>query len=426
MLLDEASIHSMEVLLRHPLMFRPVALVLSLLLGAGEGVLLAQQPPAAAADAGEPDEIKLSADQLDALVAPIALYPDTLLAQCLVASTYPIDVVQAQQWAEKNKNLKGEELSNAAMKEKWDPSVQALVSLPDALKVLSQDVKWTTDLGNAFLAQQGEVMDAVQRMRGKAKSGGKLATNEQMKVETKVVESKEVVVIESANPEVIYVPSYSPTVVYGPAPYPYPPLYYPPYYAGGAWLGFGVGIAVGIGIAGGWGCGWGGGGNNTININNNNNYVKNNNRQNNISNSGNSNWKHNANQRGGAPYGDRATANKYGGGARGDSAGNRQSAGDRSGGSGASASSFDRGGSGSGSRGGSGGSSSFGGGSGAGADRVGNQSVGGGSGGSGFSGSGSGSRGASASSSRGSSSFSGGGSRSGGGMSRGGGGGRRR
>jgi hypothetical protein len=421
MLRDEVSIHSTEVLVRHPLMFRPVALVLSLLLGAGEGVVLAQQPPAAAADGAEPDEIKLSADQLDALVAPIALYPDTLLAQCLVASTYPIDVVQAQQWAEKNKNLKGEELSNAAMKEKWDPSVQALVSLPDALKVLSQDVKWTTDLGNAFLAQQGEVMDAVQRMRGKAKTGGKLATNEQMKVETKVVESKEVVVIESANPEVIYVPSYSPTVVYGPAPYPYPPLYYPPYYAGGAWLGFGVGIAVGIGIAGGWGCGWGGGGNNTININNNNNYVKNSNRQNNISNSGNSNWKHNANQRGGAPYGDRATANKYGG----DSAGNRQSAGNRSGGSGASASSFDRGGS--GSRGGSGGSSSFGGGSGGGGDRVGNQSVGGGSGGSGFSGSGSGSRGASASSSRGSSSFSGGGgSRSSGGMSRGGGGGRRR
>jgi uncharacterized protein DUF3300 len=394
--------------------FQTVAVLLSAFLVCGEGVLLAQQEAAPPAPAEA--EAKLPPEQLEALVAPIALYPDSLLAQCLVASTYPIDVTVAQQWLEKHQNLKGEELSNAAMQESWDPSVQALVSIPDALKVLSQDIKWTTDLGNAFLAQESEVMDAVQRLRAKAKDSGKLASSEQQKVETKVVEEKQVVVIEQANPEVVYVPTYSPTVVWGVGYYPYPPLYYPPYY-GGAWLGFGVGIAIGIGIAGGWGCGWGG--NNTININNNNNYVSHHNRQNNVRNSGNSKWQHNAQQRGATPYGDRATANKYGGSARGDSAQSR-------GGAGASTMDAGRGGS----RGGAGassmdagrgsGSSNFG--SGGGGDRVGGRDISG-SGGSysGFSGSSSGSRGANMSSSRGSSSFSG--SR-GGGMR--GGGGRRR
>src|SRR5262249_10710669 len=144
----------------------------------------------------------------------------------------------------------------------------------------------------------------------------------QQKVETKVVASKQVIVIEPASPDVVYVPSYSPTVIWGAPPYyPYPPLYYPPYY-GGAWLGFGVGIAVGIGIAGGWGWGCGWGSNNTININNNNNFNRNSNRNSNRNQvnprGGNSNWQHNSKHRGGAPYGDRATANKYGGGTRGD------------------------------------------------------------------------------------------------------------
>ena len=372
--------------------FRTVALLVSALLVYGDGILLAQQssssPETAPSDV--PTAPKLSGDQLESLVAPIALYPDTLLAQCLVASTYPIDIMEAQQWLEKNKNLKGDDLSNAAMKEDWDPSVQALVSIPDALKVLAQDIQWTTDLGNAFLAQQSEVMDAVQRLRGKAKDSGKLDSSEQQKVETQVVEDKTVVVIEQSDPEVVYVPSYSPSVVWGVGYYPYPPLYYPPYY-GGAWLAFGVGIAIGIGISGGWGCGWGG--NNTININNNNNYVRNSNLKNNVGNrTGNSNWQHNANQRGGTPYGDRATANKYGGGARGES---------RAGGAGASTMDAGRGG---------------------GGDRVGGREISsGGHSGSGFSGSGGGSRGANMSSSRGSSSFSG--SR-GGGMR--GGGGRRR
>ncbi len=284
-----------------------------------------QQAAAPQAAAGAPESARLTKEQLEALVAPIALYPDPLLAQCLVASTYPLDVVAAQQWLNQNSSLKGEELGKAAEQQKWDPSVQALVLIPEALKRLSENISWTTDLGDAFLAQESEVMNAVQALRAKAMKDGKLQSTEQQKGETKTVESTTVVEIQPASTEVVYVPAYSPTVIWGPMYYPYPPLYYPPYY-GGAWLGFGVGIAIGIGISGGWGwgCGWHGGGN-TININNNNNFVNHYNRNNNINRSGNSNWQHNAQQRGGAPYKARATANKYGGGARGDSMQARQS-----------------------------------------------------------------------------------------------------
>jgi len=306
-------------------------------------------PSSAATSPASAQADTLSADQLDALVAPIALYPDPLLAQCLVASTYPLDIVAAQQWLAKNSTLKGDALATAAEQQPWDPSVQALVSLPDALKVMGENIQWTTQLGDAFLGQETQVMDAVQRLRAKAKDGGKLASTEQQKVETKVVEEKTVIEIQPASTEVVYVPTYSPTVIWGPMMYPYPYMYYPPYY-GGAWLGFGVGIAIGIGISGGWGwgCGWGG---NNITINNNNNYISHHNRQNNVNRTGNSNWKHNAQQRGGAPYKDRATANKYGGGARGDSMQSRQAQAsqrqsqnfDRSRSSGgAGASSFDR------------------------------------------------------------------------------------
>lgn len=329
-----------------------LAAVLSALLAAPVGCSSSDTPPPAqpapAAPSSKPasgadQSTKLTKDQLEALVAPIALYPDPLLAQCLVASTYPLDVVAAQQWLSQNSTLKGDDLSKAAEQQKWDPSVQGLVVVPDALKRLSENIAWTTDLGDAFLAQESEVMDAVQSLRVKAKDGGKLQTTEQQKVETKTVESATVIEIQPASTEVVYVPTYSPTVIWGPMYYPYPPLYYPPYY-GGAWLGFGVGIAIGIGISGGWGwgCGWHGGGN-TININNNNNFVSHHNRQNNINRSGTSNWQHNAQQRGGAPYKDRATASKYGGGARGDSmqarqsqASQRQAQGQRSGASGTS------------------------------------------------------------------------------------------
>jgi hypothetical protein len=329
-----------------------VAALCALLAAPAGLVLAAQEAPAAQAAAAPEESVKLSNDQLEALVAPIALYPDPLLAQCLVASTYPLDIVAAQQWLPKNASLKGDALVEAAQNENWDPSVQALVSIPDALKILSENIKWTTELGDAFLAQQSDVMDAVQRLRAKAKDSGKLASSEQQKVETKTEESTTIIEIQPASTEVVYVPTYSPTVIWGVGYYPYPPLYYPPYY-GGAWLGFGLGIAIGIGISGGWGwgCGWHGGGN-TININNNNNSVNHHNARNNTHRSGNSNWQHTAQQRGGAPYKDRATASKYGGGARGDSpqarqsqAQSRQSQGgfDRGG---ASAGSVDRGGSG--------------------------------------------------------------------------------
>ena len=219
----------------------------------------AQQPATASTPA--PAATKLPADQLDSLVAPIALYPDALLSQTLVASTYPLEVVQLKQWLDQNKTLKGKALADAAQKQDWDPSIQALAGLPEVVKQLADNIKWTTDLGNAVLAQQSDVMDAAQRMRKKAKDAGNLKSSDQQKVETKVIESKSVVVIQQASPEVVYVPSYNPVVVYGPPVYPYPPIYYPPvgYYAAGMAISFGVGVAMGAFWSGGagWGCGWG-------------------------------------------------------------------------------------------------------------------------------------------------------------------------
>jgi hypothetical protein len=165
--------------------------------------------------------VRIPPDQLDSLVAPIALYPDPLLAQVLAASTYPLEIIQAQQWLATNPGLKDQALADAVAKEPWDPSVQALVALPEVVKRLAGDIRWTTDLGNAFLAQQNDVMDAVQRMRAKAQEKGTLKSTEQMKVETKVAESKKVIVIEQADPQIVYVPSYDPVVVYGPPVYPY-------------------------------------------------------------------------------------------------------------------------------------------------------------------------------------------------------------
>lgn len=282
-----------------------------------------QQPSAAAEEAP-----KIPNDQLDSLVAPIALYPDPLLAQALAASTYPLELMQLKQWLDKHKDLKDKALTEAVAKQPWDASVQAMAALPDAVKQLTDDIGWTTDLGNAFLAQQADVMDAVQRMRAKAKDTGNLKSNEQMKVETKVIENKSVVVIEQSNPQVVYVPSYNPTVVYGPPAYPYPPITYPPpgYYAAGMAISFGVGMAIGAAWGGGgwgWNSNWGGG-NNNININRNNTFVNNSNRQNVSGNRTGNSWQHNPQHRGGAPYGNKTTANKFGGTARGDSMSSRQ------------------------------------------------------------------------------------------------------
>lgn len=408
----------------------------------------APQPFEQQAPAAEEQAPKIPNDQLDSLVAPIAIYPDPLLAQVLMASTYPLEIIQLQQWLAKNQGLKDKALVDAVEKQDWDPSIQAMAALPDVVKRLADDIQWATDLGNAFLAQQSDVMDAVQRMRGKAKDAGNLKSNEQMKVETKVVESKNVIVIEQANPQVVYVPSYNPTVVYGPPVYPYPPVYYPPpgYYAAGMAISFGVGLAMGAAWGGGWCCNSGWGSNNNVTINNNNNFVNNSNRNSNRQNinnsgnrnsgnrnSGNSSWQHNPQHRGGAPYSNRATANQFGGTARGDSTASRQAnarqnqgqsgarqqpgASNRSAGAGSGNLGANRAGSGPGAS-QTGASRGAGG---AGGDRVGNRSVSpsssGSSRGGGFGGGSGGGSAARASSSRGSSSM---------GASRGGGGGGRR
>jgi Protein of unknown function (DUF3300) len=275
------------------------------------------QPSSSSAEAS-----RIPSDQLDSLVSPIALYPDPLLAQTLAASTYPLELMQLHQWLARNSGLKDKALADAVARQPWDPSIQAMAALPDVVKRLTDDIQWTTDLGNAFLAQQSDVMDAVQRMRHKAEGTGNLKSTPQQTVETQVIQNKEVIVIEQADPQVVYVPSYNPTVVYGAPVYPYPPIYYPPagYYAAGAAISFGVGMAMGAAWGGGWG--WGAGwGNNDININNNNNFNRNANiNRGNVSNT----WQHRAEHRGGAPYRDRATANRYGGTARGESLASRQ------------------------------------------------------------------------------------------------------
>jgi hypothetical protein len=317
--------------------------------------VVASSPPSATSQSSD-QAPKIPPDQLDSLLAPIALYPDALLAQTLAASTYPLEIIQLQQWLARNPGLKDKALADAVAKQPWDPSIQAMAGLPDLVKRLADDIQWTTDLGNAFLAQQSDVMDAVQRMRKKAQDNGNLKSGEQQKVETKVIQSKSTIVIEQADPQVVYVPSYDPMVVWGAPLYPYPPIYYPAgYYAAGLAVSFGFGVMMGAFWSGGWGwgCGWG---NNEININNNNNFNRNSNfgggnrasnlpargsggigggnRASNLparggelggGDRGNSNWRHNPEHRGGAPYRDRGTADRFGGTTRGDSLANRQS-----------------------------------------------------------------------------------------------------
>jgi hypothetical protein len=305
----------------------------------------AQQAASQVVTTTTPEAPKIPTDQLDSLVAPIALYPDQLLSQTLVASTYPLEIIQLQQWMEKNKNLKGKALSDAVEKQNWDPSIQAMAAFPDVVTRLADNIQWTTDLGNAFLAQQSDVMDAVQSMRAKAESKGTLKTTAQQTVQTQTVGGgKQVIVVQQANPDVVYVPSYNPAVVYGAPVHPYPPIAYPPpgYYAAGAAIAFGTGVALGAAWGGGgwgWNCGWGSG---NVNVNVNNKYVNNYNKnvnknfnqanfnkanfnQANKINSG--NWQHNPQHRGGAPY-NRASASQVQNqlASRGAGAGNRPGA----------------------------------------------------------------------------------------------------
>lgn len=209
----------------------------------------------------------LAPDQLDNLVAPIALYPDPLLGQILAASTYPLEVVEAWQWLQQNRNLQGELLVEAARQQGWDPSVVMLVAFPDVMAMLNRDVRWTTDLGNAFLTQQADVMNAIQTLRIEARNNGRLATTPQQVVTTDAQNGQYAVQIEPANPQVIYPPIYNPAYVWGPPAYgAYPAVSYAPAgYGGYGYGGYGsngFGFGSGINIAGlfsgvlSWG-GWG-------------------------------------------------------------------------------------------------------------------------------------------------------------------------
>jgi hypothetical protein len=210
----------------------------------------------------DPEEASQSPEQLEALVAPIALYPDPLISQILVASTYPLELVQAGQWEQQHPELKGQPLKDAAAQQSWDPSIQALVLFPDVVKRLNSDVTWTTNLGNAFLASQGNVMDAIQRMRVKAEQAGKLKSSSQEKVTDTTQSGQPVVEIEPADPDIIYVPEYNPVWIWGsPVGYYYPPWYYPPEPPFGIWFLWGIGFSMSLYYPGwigfgGWG-GWG-------------------------------------------------------------------------------------------------------------------------------------------------------------------------
>jgi hypothetical protein len=209
----------------------------------------------------------LKPEELEQLAAPVALYPDSLLAQVLMASTYPLEVVQAERWVKQNPALKGS--ADALNKLTWDPSVKSLIDFPQVLTMMSEKLDWTVKLGDAFIADQKAIMDAVQRLRGKAYAEGNLKSSKEQTVKVEVAPAAatgqssgaasgapQVIVVESSSPSTVYVPTYNPAVVYGSWPYPaYPPYYYypPGYTAGAAMVSFGFGVAVGAA----WGHAWG-------------------------------------------------------------------------------------------------------------------------------------------------------------------------
>jgi hypothetical protein len=225
---------------------------LALMVAGGGAVVSAQAPVGPPAAPQTAQQQVWSPQQLDDLVAPIALYPDPLLGQVLAASTYPLEIVEAEQWFQRNSGLTGTALMDAAKQQNWDPSVQALMAFPEVLARMNQDVRWTTDLGNAFLAQQADVMYAVQRMRASAQARGRLSSSPQETVTTQTDNGQSAIQIQPANPQVIYVPQYDPMYVWGPPVYGYYPSLYYPSFGFGYWPGINVGL-----FFGGWG-GWGG------------------------------------------------------------------------------------------------------------------------------------------------------------------------
>jgi hypothetical protein len=213
----------------------------------------------------------LKPEELDQLVAPIALYPDPLLAEVLMASAYPTDIVMAERWLNTNKNLKGDQLKAAVAKQPWDDSIKSLVATPDVLKMMNEKLDWTEKLGDAVVAQQPDVMDAIQRLRARAQANNKLNSTKEQSVTVSQSGGKQVIAIEPTNPDTLYVPYYDPSVVYGEWPYPdYPPYYWePPSYIGYGLLGAGLAFGAGWALSN-WGNYWGGninwsgGGNNIV------------------------------------------------------------------------------------------------------------------------------------------------------------------
>src|SRR5215472_12201931 len=249
-----------------PAMIRSLIFALFLLMPVGAVAQTQETSPA------QPQLLK--PEELDQVVAPIALYPDNLLAQVLMASAYPIDIVQAERWLQSHKNLKGDQLKAAIAKEDWDDSVKSLMATPEVLAMMSEKLDWTEKLGDAVVDQQPDVMDAIQRLRAKAQANNKLTSTKQQTVKVDQVQGKQVIAIQPTDPDTVYVPYYDPAVVYGAWPYPdYPPYYWPPppyigYGLLAAGLAFGAGYALGNWWSGGyWGgnINWSGGGNN-INI----------------------------------------------------------------------------------------------------------------------------------------------------------------
>src|SRR6185369_1475371 len=253
-----------------------------------------QQAPAQGAPAFKKEEI-------EQLVAPIALYPDSLVAQILMASTYPLEVVEAARWSKANSSLKGKALEDALQQQAWDASVKSLTAFPQVLAQMNEKLDVTQKLGDAFLAQQKEVLDAVQRLRAKADAAGNLKSGKEQTVSKAQEGGTTIIKIEPTDPQTVYVPTYSPAV-YGAWPYPaYPPYYYP-YPPGAGLFAFGVGLAIGGALWG--GVGWGGGSVN-VNVNKYNNFNK--------TNISNGNWNHAAEHRKGAGYRDSASQQKFGG-----------------------------------------------------------------------------------------------------------------
>jgi len=261
-------------------------------------------------------------EELDQILAPIALYPDSLVTQVLMASTYPLEIVQADRWAKQNKDVKGDAWAKALEAQPWDPSVKSLANFPQVLAMMSEKLDWTQKLGDAFLAQQKEVMDSVQKLRSKAEAAGNLKTTKEQKV---IVEKEtKTIIIEPASPQVVYVPTYNPTVVYGPWWYPaYPPYYYyPPGYAYATPYAFAVGVAYGAAWGYAWGhSDWHGGDvnidyNQNTNINNNNinkeQYKQQAQAKGQGGQAGQGNkWQHNPEHRQGVSYRDQATGQKF-------------------------------------------------------------------------------------------------------------------